>query len=374
MENDQYADHPLLVKDWAKNIPVRKVKALKKDVAVQLFKTNLPAGLKKNVTYSLNKRTGAAQMIAHTKEVGKHHFPPDIKSVALSRKEITGIEAVTHTHGFLPDHLPLAQFPKTLDKKLAVRQRSFINRSAFKGRDLSEPTNIFGNDDRYIFSDTSFPWCTCGKVENEAGSGSGVMIGPRHMMTASHMVVWKPGNTCGWIKFTPLKFDNSEPFGQAWVTKVYSWNKADGSDGLNLTEGAFDYVVCVLDSPMGNLTGWMGSRGYNSGWDGGNYWGHIGYPADLGGAARPIFIGYQSFIDQSSASVNGHDSYRIRHEIDVFPGQSGGPYFGWWSGESWPRVVGIQSGQNLGGAGGDNTCGGGNPLSDLINYARNAEP
>jgi len=130
----------------------------------------------------------------------------------------------------------------------------------------------------------------------------------------------------------------------------------------------------VLDSPMGNLTGWMGSRGYDSGWDGGDYWGHIGYPADLAGAARPVFIGYQSFIDQTSASVNGHDSYRIRHEIDVFPGQSGGPYFGWWSGEPWPRVVGIQSGQNLGGPGGDNTCGGGNPLSDLINFARTAEP
>ena len=39
-----------------------------------------------------------------------------------------------------------------------------------------------------------------------------------------------------------------------------------------------------------------------------------------------------------------------------------------------PRVVAIQSGQNLGGPGGDNTSGGGNPLSELINYARNTNP
>lgn len=191
---------------------------------------------------------------------------------------------------------------------------------------------------------------------------------------ASHVIVWKPNNTAGWVKFTPLKFDSSEPFGHAYATLIYSWNKADGSDGLNLTEGAFDYVVCVLDSAMGDATGWMGSRSYDTGWDGGNYWGHVGYPQDLAGGARPAFIGYQSFIGESSASIGSESSYRIRHEIDVIPGQSGGPYFGWWNGEAWPRVVGTQSGQNLGGTGGDNTCGGGNPLSDLINYARNASP
>jgi V8-like Glu-specific endopeptidase len=200
------------------------------------------------------------------------------------------------------------------------------------------------------------------------------MIGPRHMMTASHVVVWKPNNTAGWIKFTPLKFDSSEPFGHAFATLIYSWNKADGSDGLNLTEGAFDYVVCVLDSPLGNVTGWMGSRGYDTAWDNGNYWGYIGYPSDLSGGSRPAFIGWQDFLGEQSASLGGRSSYRIRHEIDVIPGQSGGPYFGVWAGEPWPRVVGIQSGQNLGGSGGDNTSGGGNPLSELINFARNAMP
>jgi len=151
---------------------------------------------------------------------------------------------------------------------------------------------------------------------------------------------------------------------------IYSWNKADGSDGLDTNEEAFDYVVCVLDHAMGNTTGWMGSRGYNTAWDNGDYWGHIGYPADLGSASRPVFIGYQSFFGEDTGSEAGRSAYRIKHKIDVIPGQSGGPYFGWWDSEPWPRVVGIQSGQNAS----FNVCGGGSPLSELINYARTQMP
>jgi hypothetical protein len=58
----------------------------------------------------------------------------------------------------------------------------------------------------------------------------------------------------------------------------------------------------------------------------------------------------------------------------VIPGQSGGPYFGWWGDEPWPRVVGTQSAEKWNGPSGPNTCGGGNPLPELINYVRNVEP
>jgi len=374
MKKDKQSSKPLLVRDWAKAIKARPPRKSPRDLVLKMQEIVLPKEYRRKVRYQVDRRTGTAQLLVRTRTVGKHFFPPDIKTVGLSSRRHVMQEMVDRTHGLLPDHLALTQFPAKLAKRLAVRRRFGVDLKKIKGKDLSEPTTIFGADDRYVFSDTSFPWATCGRVETEAGWGSGVMIGPRHMMTASHVIVWKPGNTAGWVKFTPLKFDSSEPFGHAYATLIYSWNKADGSDGLNRTEGAFDYVVCVLDSYLGNVTGWMGSRGYDTGWDGGNYWGHIGYPQDLVGGARPSFIGYQAFIDEDSASASGRSSYRIQHRIDVIPGQSGGPYFGWWDSEPWPRVVGIQSGQNLGGAGGDNTCGGGNPLSELINYARNTMP
>ena len=62
------------------------------------------------------------------------------------------------------------------------------------------------------------------------------------------------------------------------------------------------------------------------------------------------------------------------HRNDYWPGQSGGPAFGWWDGEPWPRVVGIYSAVNGGGPGGPNANGGGNPLPDLINHARGVAP
>ncbi len=350
MASQEKSAPPLLVEEWIKSVRLRRPRRPKKALSLRVATLTLPREYRGNVRRTVNKDTGEIEIVVRASAVGKHAFPPDIKSVSLARRKI-GVTRNDDTHGLLPDHLALTPFPAELDRKLVVRRRFGPPSEEASGKDVGQPTSIFAPDDRYSFSDTSFPWSTCGRV-----------------------IVWKPGNSAGWIKFTPLKFDSSEPFGHAYASLIYSWNKADPSDNLDTTESAFDYVVCVLDSYLGNVTGWMGSRGYDTSWDGGNYWSHVGYPQDLSSGTRPAFIGYQSFRDESSASIGGRSSYRIDHEIDVIPGQSGGPYFGWWSGEPWPRVVGIQSAQNWGGPGGDNTCGGGNPLSELISYARNEMP
>jgi V8-like Glu-specific endopeptidase len=365
---------PLTVDQWKRVLRPRPPSRAHADLVLQMRAFALPPVYRKGAEAEIDLRRGTLSLSVRTRMVGQHFFPPNIESVRLPRRRRVDAMAAD-TVGALHDHLGISSFPRKLPRELRVRQRFLTPSAKRKGRrGLSDPTAVFSPDERYAFADTSFPWCTCGLVETEAGWGSGVMIGPRHMMTASHVIVWKPGNTAGWAKFTPLKFDSSEPFGHAFATLIYSWNKADGSDRLDLTEGAFDYVVCVLDSSLGNVTGWMGSRGYDTAWDDGDYWGHIGYPSDISGGTRPAFIGYQRFIGEDTASLGGRSSMRIRHRIDVIPGQSGGPYFGFWPNEPWPRAVGIQSGENLGGAGGDNTCGGGNPLGELINFARNANP
>ncbi|RXM57796.1 hypothetical protein, partial [Chryseobacterium sp. CH1] len=51
----------------------------------------------------------------------------------------------------------------------------------------------------------------------------------------------------------------------------------------------YDYVVIVLDRPIGNSTGWLGSKSYSDSWDGGAYWTHAGYPGDLTGTQRPTY-------------------------------------------------------------------------------------
>jgi V8-like Glu-specific endopeptidase len=300
---------------------------------------------------------------AEVTRVGVHAFPPGIEGTKLARRRklLREDDHVELVHGFLPDHLALRPLPERLDKRFRVAQRF----DSLAKPEEQIATTVFAPDDRYTFSDTAFPWCTVGRVDTAGGTASGVMIGPRHMLTVSHTIQWlSPPSpyVAGWIKFTPSYFDGSAPFGVAWGTWIY-WQFQVAGPGIDTTEEQFDYVVVVLDRRMGDLTGWMGSRTYSDSWDGGNYWSHIGYPADLASAERPSF--------QGSFSLDGHDTepaahQALRHLADVWPGQSGGPMFGWWSGEPWPRAVGVQSWQTSS----RNGASGGGDMVDLIIRAR----
>ena len=70
-------------------------------------------------------------------------------------------------------------------------------------------TTIFGADNRRAFRDTAYPWSTIGLVQTNRGSGSGVMIGPRHLLTVSHVIDWTapPGFVADWVRFTPSYYD-----------------------------------------------------------------------------------------------------------------------------------------------------------------------
>ncbi len=175
MKRDTESARPLLVKDWAKAIKARPPRRPPRDLVLQMQEIVLPKEYRQKMRYRVDKRTGTVQLQVRTRTVGKHFFPPDIKSVALSPRRYAGLEMVDRTHGLLPDHLALRQFPARLARKLAVRRRFGVDPRRIEGKDLSEPTTVFGADDRYVFSDTSFPWATCGRVETEAGWGSGVM-------------------------------------------------------------------------------------------------------------------------------------------------------------------------------------------------------
>ena len=366
-----YTDAPLRFRNWTKAIRRAKAKSPKArlDRLIERYVTDP----KRAEAVRLERKKGCVDVVATAEQVGRHFFPPSIKTVRLDPKQLQRSELnVDNLAGYRPEHLALRTFPERLPGKLSVVRQW---RRKVERRDrLGEPGTIFAPDTRYVFSDTAFPWCTCGRVQTASGWGSGVMIGPRHMMTASHVINWGRNNTAGWVKFTPLQFDTSEPFGIAWVTRIYWWQQVNAGDGVSSNEAAFDYVVCVLDQRLGDTTGWMGSRGYSSAWNGGAYWAHIGYPGDLGGSTRPSFHGNGVIDSTISESTGGRSSFRMMHQNDYWFGQSGGPAFGWWSGEPWPRVVGIYSAVNWGGTGGPNANGGGNPLADLINYARTVEP
>jgi len=267
-KNTPGQEPPLRFRRWAKAIKDARAKkpAEKLEILIERYTT----GPKLAQAVRLEQQRGTVNIVAELNRVGQHFFPSPIKTVRLEPGRIKTYEPnPQNLAGYRPDHLALRPVPERLARDLRVA-RAWRRREGAQD-DLGEPGTIFAPDTRYVFSDTSFPWCTCGRVQTANGWGSGVMIGPRHLMTASHVINWGPNNTAGWVKFTPLLFDTSEPFGVAWATRIYWWEQVNPSDGVNSNEAAFDYVVCVLDRRLGDITGWMGSRGYSSDWNGGAY-------------------------------------------------------------------------------------------------------
>lgn len=301
-------------------------------------------------------------------KLGQHAFPPPsrlkaVKSLGDATKRGERRKALT-LDGMRPGHLDFRPTPRAVPK--ALQTPPFFRAVAADDERGNQATTIFPPDNRSVFHDTSFPWSCFGRVDSPNGFGSGVMIGPRHLLTVSHMVQWLPNNQAGWIRFRPSFFDGSAPFGDAWATWTYFKYKVSGPT-IDFIEGMYDYVCVVLNWPIGNLTGWIGSRGYTDSWDGGTYWSHIGYPGDLTGGNRPIF---QSGIALDGAWYEFDSHEAMSHHGDVWPGQSGGPFFGWWSNEAWPRAVAVQSSQNST----ENNGSGGQDLVDLVIRARSDHP
>lgn len=274
-----------------------------------------------------------------------------IKSLEGSKK------AIDKTEGFTPETVDVEFIPK------AVKNTKFIDRATFMQEKGSK--TIFGPDQRVVYHSLAYPWNCVGKIQTELGVASGVMIGPRHVLTCAHVIKFLSNGNTGWVKFSPMYYNGANAtYGTANSIKTFYKYKVSGPT-IDSTESKFDYVVVVLDRNLGNTTGWMGATSYTDSWDGGAYWTHAGYPMDLTASERPIY--------QTNIALNGDDATSDRaqalyHQGDVWPGQSGGPFWGYWG--TTPKVVAVQSWQNNT----TNAASGGSDMVDLINQARTQFP
>jgi len=287
---------------------------------------------------------------------GGRALPPLLKGEAtkIAKRDVSEEKLAEQLTGFIPDHLGFSAIPRDrLKSRLTIRPPQERRRVA---------TTIFGTDNRMTFQDTHYPWSTVGLVQTNRGSGSGVMIGPRHLLTVSHVIDWSApaGFAADWVRFTPSFFDGNAPFGESYGIHIYWYVQEDGDGFISGNEGDFDYVVIVLDRRLGDTTGWMGARGYNDDWDSLAAWSHMGYPVDLNSGQRPTW--------QGGFTVDGTDAaaQSILHQADVFPGQSGGPVFGFWDGDVGPRAIAVQSWQNSS----NNGASGSMDMRDLVARAR----
>lgn len=341
---------PLALDELIETVPPRDALESLEDAVIELS-VMLPVGAQPSVDVSVSETPEAttgteagagafeAKLSISVADLGRHAFPPSIEARKADHEGAApGGETypvVSEPH--LPGHLGLRPFPRRVPRHLQVAKR--LAAGPPPGPDVHQATTVFTPDGRAVYQDTSYPWSCIGRVETPGGVASGFMVGPRHMLTVSHTIQWNADGSAGWVKFTPAYFDGSAPFGEAWATTLYWEGVKVVGPWIEDGELQHDYVCCVLNSRIGDLTGWMGSRVYSNSWDGQPWWFHAGYPGDLTGSQRPIWQGSIA-LDGKGDEVH----QRIAHQGDVWPGQSGGPFFAWWD-DGAPYAVADQSGQ-----------------------------
>ena len=227
---------------------------------------------------------------------------------------------------------------------------------------------IFKPDGRYIFYDHTYPWCCFGRIWSEVGISSGVLVGPRHVLMASHGMNW---DTMHAVRFD-AHYYNGEYIDSSWTKRIVTWERINIPDFENADE---DFAVAVLEEPLGERLGYWGTKKYNSDWQGKNIFSQCGYPiTDPDGTVlmgeKPAF--QTSFSLKKLSLIFPNQLFSDTG--DMVNGHSGGPVFAWWKGEDWPSVVATYVGATKG----LNWFTGGGPsetsIPKLVSYARKNFP
>jgi hypothetical protein len=184
---------------------------------------------------------------------------------------------------------------------------------------------------------TEWPWSAIGKVfittrGRHPMMGSGVLVGPRLLLTASHAMPWDTDDSS--VRFIPGYRNGNDPrFGHAYVDRWRGVRNDDDVTGL-------DYVICELNWRIGERTGWLGSAwSPNEDFYTAEPWLSVGYPkSSPSGGERPsveVPVWVRDLDDEA-------DGLEIETHKFAMGGWSGGPLWAWRGGQ--PRVVGIESG------------------------------
>ncbi len=233
---------------------------------------------------------------------------------------------------------------------------------------------VYPPDDRAVYYPSGYPWQCIGKIYvwNDASatwpawSGSGVLIGPRLVLTAGHVVPWD-ANT--WMmRFVPAYYDGTSILGsgvESYVSDARGWDVSYRSRLPN----AYDMAVLRLYDPLGDWLGYFGSKPYWKGYTEMRYWNITGYPGAIAGAERPS---YQPGIEVIDAKPNG-DALEIEHHGDATNGDSGAPFWATWS-DGFPYAIGTVSGGEASSTEDNNVVAGGNAINDLIRWGRTNWP
>lgn len=263
----------------------------------------------------------------------------------------------------MPDEPLLPNRPAWVDATFQPRRAIRAARRRVSHRDVAlDPLVVWGGEDRKTYFDTSYPWgCICRVIASDGTPGSGIIVGPRHVLTASHVINWADVSTT-------VEVHRAGRFvaATAQAIRVWAFEKVGEPDYTTVDD---DYALIVTNARLGDRFGWMGCRTYDSGWDGEDYWFNIGYPGSFGGLT-PTWQNQQNLDEDEWDYGEGR---AMTTSADITRGNSGGPMFAFW--DDGPYVVAVVSAEGVIFASGtENWCAGGSNLTRLVNFARSADP
>ena len=188
------------------------------------------------------------------------------------------------------------------------------------------------------YDTTQSPYQSVVRVSGTFGGrsfyGSGVLIAPNEVLTASHLVYESDLGFASNLTVTPGYNLGAEPFGRVSVTATH-FNDVHISGGfLSLYNSQFDVAVLHLERPLE-----LGTFGYGASFSGGTV-DVTGYPSSGLGAQVDV---------QETAKLDTAYTYLIDAPA-LSPGSSGGPM---WITDSTgrPNVVGVVSSGGIAGEG-----------------------
>jgi hypothetical protein len=231
------------------------------------------------------------------------------------------------------------------------------------------PHFVFSTDDRQVYYPNGYPWRCAGLLlswTNPSGfpalAGTGALVGRNAVLTASHICPW--GSNPWMMQFIPAYYDGSSLLGLGVSSYVQTYR------GYEDYGQGDDMAVLKLYTPLGDTLGYFGYKTYHDSWEDGNYWTKCGYPVAVASGQRPSRITWFPIVDDD----NDGAGVELEYKADATPGDSGGPVFGWWSGN--PYIIGTHSVAELEygfpfSIVKNNVAAGGGALSSLIGWARN---
>ena len=154
----------------------------------------------------------------------------------------------------------------------------------------------------------------------------------------------------------------------AFDTIAYAFTQISGDPTVTTVDE--DYACLVLDQRLGDAFGWLGTKTYDSSWDGDDLWWTMGYPGDIAGGLQPTFQKNKSMDEDEWDLGSGR---AMTTAADLMKGQSGSPMFGFW-GEGAYAVAVMSAEGSVWASGNENWCSGGTDLDRIVRLARDENP